>query len=143
MAGNVNPIWSRRGQQSTNGTTGMAQSTTSTDTAYTGITNAQLVFTADATNGSWIERLRFKAVGTNAASNARVFINNGSTNGTATNNAFYGEISLPATTATNSAATIDLDYPMGFALMPGFRIYVVYTSTIAAGWVCVGIGGDY
>lgn len=122
----------------------MGQSTTATANNYDGTSaNAVLVFTADSTNGSWVERLRFKAAGTNAASAARIFVNNGSTQTTATNNVFYGEISLPATTATSTAATIDLDYPIGFALPAGFRIYVVYTSTIAAGWACMAVGGDY
>ncbi len=62
----------------------------------------KLVFTAGA-NGSYIKKLRFQAIGTNVASVARIYINNGSTNGTATNNSFYGQVSLPATTATQSA----------------------------------------
>lgn len=40
--------------------------------------NNQVVFTADPTNGSYIQRLRFKALGaTTSATVARIFINNG------------------------------------------------------------------
>ena len=38
------------------------------------------VFTADTVNGSFIQRLRFKAVGTNVATVARIYLNNGGPN---------------------------------------------------------------
>lgn len=144
MPGNADPIYSRRGQVAANGTTGMATSITTATGDYTGASaNHVLVFTADSTNGSFVQRLRFKALGTNTASVARVYLNNGSANTTAANNSFYGELSLPATTAINTAATIDIDYPMNVALPAGFRIYVGVATTVAAGWVVTPVAGDY
>ena len=145
MAGpNIDPIVSRVGDLSTNGTTGMSQFLLTADNDYTGIgANAVLVFTADATNGGYVQRLRFKAAGTNTASVARIFINNGLSPGTATNNCFYGEVSLPATTGIATSATVEIDYPMEFALPAGFRIYFNLGTTVAAGWNCVAIGGKY
>lgn len=144
MPGNADPIYSRRGQVSSNGTTGMTTSITTATGDYTGASaNHVLVFTADATNGSFVQRLRFKALGTNTASVARIYLNNGSANTTAANNSFYGELSLPATTAINTAATIDIDYPMNVALPAGFRIYVGVATTVAAGWVVTPVAGDY
>lgn len=144
MPGNTDPIYSRKGQVANNGTTGMNQLITAASSDYTGIdADCSLVFTADATNGSFIQRLRFKAGGTNVATVARIFLNNGSTPGTATNNTFYGEISLPATTATATAATVEIDYTMGFAIPAGFRIYVGLATAVAAGWVVTPIAGDY
>ena len=144
MAANTAPIFSLQGEVATNGTTGMSQMVLNAANDYTGIdADVTLVFTADATNGSYIKKLRFKAGGTNTASVARIYINNGSAPTTATNNAFYGEISLPATTATAVAATVDLDYPMDFALPPGFRIYFGLGTAVAAGWCCTAIGGNY
>ena len=145
MAVNKSPIYSVKGDVSSDNATAMAPTFTTAAADYTGITatHNKLVFTADATNGGFIQRLRFKAIGTNTASVARVFINNGSTNATATNNSFYGELSLPATTAIATAATIEVDYPMNFALPAGFRIYVGLGTTVAAGWVCTPIGGEY
>lgn len=141
---NADPIYSRRGNTTSNGTTGMAPTLTTAANDYTGISaNNQLVFTADATNGSYVQRLRFKAAGTNTASVARVYINNGSAATTATNNSFYGEIALPATTAIATTSTIDLDYPLNFAIPAGFRIYVGLGTTVAAGWVVTPIAGDY
>lgn len=220
---------------------------------YTGQSiNNVVTFTANASNGGYIQRLRFKALGTNVATVARVFINNGlsrsaspltAVSGTPTgtpsatggtlqagtyfakivaidqyggrtaastetasvavtgtvgsivwnwtavtgavsyriyvgpvtggqlsfftaatnaftqvspvgtrdnittavnnNNAFYGEISLPATTASATAGTVDIDYPMNYALPPGFRVIVGLGTLVAAGWQVTGIGGTY
>lgn len=144
MAGNAAPIYSKAGSVSNNAGTGMNQLVTAVANDYTGAgANNTLVFTADATNGSFIQRLRFKAGGTVAASVARIFINNGSTPTSAANNVFYGECSLPAVTAIATQATIDIDYMMNFALPAGFRIYVGYGATITAGWVVTPIAGNY
>jgi len=144
MSANINPIYSLSGDVSNNGTTGMDQLVTAAANDYTGASaNNSLAFTADATNGSYVARIRFKAGGTNVASVARIFINNGSANTSAANNVFYGEVSLPATTATATGATADIDYPLGFALPAGFRIYCGLGTAVAAGWVATVIGGKY
>jgi hypothetical protein len=144
MPGNNTPIYSKSGDVSANGTTGMASTMTTAANDYTGVSaNNLLVFTADATNGGFVQRLRFKAIGTNVATVARIYLNNGSANTTATNNSFYGEVSLPATTSIATAATVDIDYPINFALNAGFRLYVGLGTTVAAGWVCVAVGGKY
>ena len=140
MAGNTPPIFSRVGALG-----GIGSTTLTTATAdYTGVSaNNILIFTADATNGGFVQRIRFKAIGTNTASVARIYINNGSTNGTATNNVFYGEVSLPGTTAINTAATVDVDYPLNFVLPPGYRLYAGLGTTVASGWVASVIAGAY
>ncbi len=143
MAANINPIFSLSGDVSNNNGTGMNALITLAANDYTGVSaNNSLVFTA-GTNGAFIQRLRFKAGGTNVASVMRIYLNNGSTPGTATNNEFYGEISLPATTATIVAATVELDYPMNYAINASFRIYVGLGTAVAAGWVCTVIAGQY
>lgn len=144
MPANTDPIYSKLGDVSSNGTTGMATGMVTATGDYTGVSaNHVLAFTADATNGGYIQRLRFKATGSNTASVARIYINNGSTNTTASNNSFYGEVALPATTAINTTSTVDIDYQMNFAINPGFKIYVGLGTTVAAGWICVAIGGKY
>ena len=138
MAGNNDPIYSRVGA------IGQTTGITSAQNTYDGAgANDTLVFTADATNGSFVQRLRFKAKGTNVATVARIYINNGSTNGTAANNVFYGEFSLPATTATATASTGDFDYPLNFALPVGWKIYVGLGTAVAAGWTVSTIAGNY
>jgi len=144
MAANTAPVFSISGDNSNNASTGMNQLITAAATDYTGIdADTSLVFTADATNGSYVERLRFKAGGTNVATVARIYLNNGSANTTATNNTFYGEVSLPATTAVTNAATAEIDYNIGFAMQPGWRIYVGLAAAVAAGWVVTPIAGKY
>lgn len=143
MTANTSPIYTLTPDVSANGTTTMGTTLTTAAADYTGISaNYVLEHTAGA-NGSYVRRLRFKAAGTNVATVARIFINNGATPGTATNNSFFGEISLPATTASASAATVDIDYPLEIALPAGFRLYVGLGTTVAAGWNCITIGGQY
>ncbi len=144
MAANTAPIYTLLGDVSNNdGTTFGAAITTATGD-YTGASaNHVLVHTGDATNGSYVRRLRFQAIGTNVATVARIYLNNGSANTTAANNVIYGQQSLPATTASNTAATVEIDYPMELALPPGFRIYVGVATTVAAGWVCTAVAGQY
>lgn len=144
MAANTNPIYTLLGDVSSNGTTGMATALVTATAEYDGTSaNNKLVFTGGATNGGYIRRLRFQATGTNTASVARIYFNNGSANTTATNNSFFGQISLPATTAINTAATVEIDYPMELAINPGFRIYVGLGTTVAASWICTAIAGQY
>lgn len=146
MAQNTQPIYSLIGDLSYNSSNKMSGALPFTAAAndYTGIsTNYVQVFTA-LTGGSFVQRLRYKALGTNVASVARVFINNGIDSSTlSSGNAFYGELSLPAITASTNAATVDIDYPMNFVVPSGFRIYTGLGTSVAAGWVCTPIAGQY
>ncbi|WP_020469331.1 hypothetical protein [Zavarzinella formosa] len=144
MPANIDPIFARTPDISNNCSTGMNQLVTAAAADYTGSgANNSLIFTADATNGSFVQRIRFKAGGTNVASVARIFLNNGSSNTTATNNCFFGEITLPATTATSAGATIEIDYPLNLALPAGFKIYFGLGTAVSAGWVATVVGGRY
>jgi hypothetical protein len=143
MAANTNPIFSISGDITSDSVSAMSPTLTTAAADYTGISaNNKLVLTVGA-NGGFVNKLRFKAIGTNVATVARVYFNNGSTNGTAANNGFFGEISLPATTASATAATIEVDYPINVALNGGFKIYVGLGTTVAAGWVVTGVNGHY
>lgn len=144
MSANTAPIYSRLGSTASDNGTGCPQLITAAANDYTGVSaNNTLAFTADPTNGSFVQRMRFKAGGTNTASVARIYLNNGSTHTTATNNIFHGEISLPGTTATIVAATVEIDYALGFALPPGWCIFWGLGTAVAAGWVGSVIGGVY
>ena len=144
MPANVDPIFSRVGSCSNNNGTGMNQLILTAAADYTGISaNNSLIFTADATNGSFVQGIRFKSGGTNVASVARIYINNGSVNTTAANNGFLGEVTLPATTAIATAATSEIWFPINMALDPAFRIYFGLGTTVAAGWVASVVAGRY
>lgn len=256
MAGNPNPIFSRVGDVEGSILLQNAAGDYNGQNA-----NNQVVFQADPTNGGFIQRLRFKAAGTNIATVARIYINSGYLNlantvlavsgtptgtpagagflsagnyfakvqavdqwgagtpmstetaavavtlatnngsitwawtgvsgaakyrlfvGPATNsqviyfdtgsnsntyvqttatvdlpnnsprqgnpsdflqqNFLYGEISLPATTASATAGTVDIDYPLNIALPPAYHIVVGLGAAVAAGWVVTGVGGSY
>ena len=144
--GNVQAIWIAKCDLSKDGTTGMNQAITAAAADYTGVSaNNSLVFTAGA-DGARMERLKFTAAGTNVQSVARIYINNGAANTTATNNTLIGEMSLPATTATNTAAVVSPEFvlPGGALALPGgFRIYVGLATAVAAGWVATPICGQY
>ena len=249
MAANTNPIFSKVGDF------GFSPVLTLAANDYTGQgVNNVPIYAADATNGGFVQKLRFKALGTNVATVARLYINNGlshlassvaAVSGTPTgtpsgtggtlatgsyfakvyavdqyggvtaastetasvsvtgptgsiawawtavvgavsykivvgmatgaerhlftsntnsysqtapapsttdfeasdvagnNNAFYGEVSLPATTLIATAATIDIDYPMNLALPPGGRLICGLGTAVAAGWVATVIAGRY
>ncbi len=146
MPANTDAIFPKAADLSNNSGTGMNQPITAAANDYTGISaNNSLVFTADATNGGKLVRLRCMAVSTNIATVLRIYINNGSTPTTATNNTLYGNQSLPATTAIATDAVREIDYPMGddFLLPAGWRIYVGLGTAVAGGWMITPIGYKY
>jgi hypothetical protein len=142
---NIDPVFTKAGNMSQNNGTTMNQGITAAANDFTGAgANNSLVFTADATNGSFLQKLRIKALGTNVASVLRIFLNNGSANTSATNNTMLGELSLPATTSNAAAATgADVDYMINMLIPAGFRIYVGLGTAVAAGWSVVPVAGNY
>lgn len=106
--------------------------------------NAKIIFIADATNGSFFERVDVTPAGTNGtASVMRFWRNNGSSVGSASNNNFIGELSLPATTASQAAALVQQVKAFGFWLEPGFRIIAGLGNSGSAGWYAQAYGGNY
>ena len=104
-----------------------------------------LCFTADATNGGYVQRIRFRTLGTNSNQTvARIWINNGGSTGTAANNNLWDEITLPATTLSQTTAQANYELPLNFALPAGYTIYVTLgTAPTSAGWNITVIGGKY
>ena len=103
---------------------------------------AYLAFTA-ASGGGYVQRLRLRPLGTNVASLARIFINNGGVTGTSTNNILYDEITLPATTVSETSALPTYEIPLNFALPATYRIFVTIATGVAAGFAITVIGGKY
>jgi hypothetical protein len=116
---------------------------TTQNTAKDGTGTVLTVFSADTTNGGFVQRIRFRSAGTNIATVARVFINNGLTNTTPANNILYDEITLAATTLSEVAALATYELPLNFALPPGYRLNVTLGTTVAAGYYVSVIGGRY
>jgi hypothetical protein len=102
-----------------------------------------LLFTAHATNGSRVEKLVIQPRGTGAATVFRLFINNGGTPTDAANNILYKEFSIPATTASETAALSTIEIPLDLVLPPGYRLYATIGTAVAAGLGVTVVGGDY
>ena len=141
MASNNQPIFTRTADIQWT-TPSMTAANTTTDLTSGTI---YLVFTADATNGGYVQRIRFRTLGSNSnATVARVWINNGGATGTAANNTLFDEITLPITTVSQVAAQANYELPLNFALPAGDRIYVTLgTAPTSAGWQATIIGGKY
>jgi len=137
VAANTAPIFSIAGDIEW-GTTAITTANTAKDGTGTVLT----CFTADV-DGGFVQRIRFRAAGTNIATVARVFINNGSTNATAGNNILYDEITLAATTLSETSALPVYELPLNFALPTGYKLNVTIGTTIAAGYFVSVIGGKY
>lgn len=113
--------------------------------AYDGTGVVSTVISASI-SGSFVQRLRFKASGSTTATVARIYINNGFSNVTASNNVLFDEITLAATTATQTAATTLYEVPMNIALPPAYRINVAAATApggAGGGWQVSAVGGSY
>ena len=139
MAGNAAPIWTREGDIQWNTSPITAANTTTDLTSGT----SYLIFTADSTNGGYVQKLRFRPLGTNVATVARVWLNNGLTTGSADNNVLWDEISLAITSGSQTTALSVYEVPMNIALPPSYAIYTTVGTTVAAGYDCIAIGGKY
>ena len=122
----------------------VGQTIQTANTAKDGTGTVVLVYTAGS-NGSKVESVVFRATGTNTATVARIFVNNGSTPTSAANNSLFGEITLAATTLSEVGALADYRYqfPDNFRLPASYRIYVTIGTTIAALYAVTGYGADY
>jgi len=144
MAANLNPIFPITPKVEF-GTVATA------NTAKDGTGTVVTVFTA-GTNGAKIDQIKVRALGTNVATVLRFFINNGSTNATATNNTLFHEVTVAATTLSEVAALADNDIliskgdnvivPIPY-LPAGYKINVTIGTTVAAGLAITVHGGDY
>ena len=120
-----------------------ATALTTANTAKDGTGTVLTVFTADATDGSWVRSMIWQPAGTNIATVGRIFINNGATNATAANNIYFGQITLPATTNSETAALFAPVFPLGMWLPPGYKLNCVVGTTVASGFYISVVGGDY
>jgi len=114
----------------------------SANTAMDGTGYVTSVFTAGA-NGSYIQKLVCRPVGTNVTTVLRVFLNNGSTNATQANNVLISELTIPASTANAAAALQTSEIAFNFAIPAGYVINCTLGTAVAAGVRVSVVGGDY
>ena len=139
LLGNNVPIFSRLGdiQWASTVTVGNTATNPVTGTSY-------LAFTADGTAGGYVQRIRFRPLGNNPSTVARVWINNGSSvTGATANNVLWDEVSIAASTAAQTSALANTELPLNFALPASYRLYVTLGTGVTAGYDVAVIGGKY
>lgn len=147
---NIDPIYSRRGEIASSTTAVSTSFPSPLDTANTaldGTGTVQTIFLADATNGGFVRSIiikQAKAAAVSTAAVIRIFINNGQSNTTATNNLLYKEFVVPAVTPSTTAASPDYEIPCNLALREGMKLNaVISVSQTTTGFLVYGIGGAY
>lgn len=139
MAANKDPIWSSAPDVQWI----VIPSGTAANTALDGTGTVFTAFTADATNGGYVQSIRVKAPSVSAATVMRVFINNGSTNATAANNSLIEELSIPIVTSSNTAASPTWDIPINRALMPGYKINICLGTSVTGAVMATAFAGKF
>ena len=145
MPANTSPIYSIVGATDSvaSNESGLVVGPTA-NTSQTGSGTMYKAFTAGA-NGSYVQKMRFRPVGSPAATVCRVFISDSSTTST-TDTWLYDEITLPAVTVSQTAASSVFELPLNIALDPSYLLYVTFgtsTGSAGTGYSVVTIAGDY
>lgn len=136
MAANTNPIYGRTADIQVGGAIIGTAANTATD--GTGA-NTSLIYTADATEGSYVYLVRLKSVSTIAATVVRLWVctatgafTPGTTN-TAANTTMIGEMTIAAFTASNTIASPVYEFPVNMPLNASYKLLMTFgTSTGAA-----------
>jgi hypothetical protein len=99
--------------------------------------------TAGAVEGSRLDFIKVRPLGTNVATVIRIWINNGAATTTAINNSLYLERTLSATTVSENSEQPDIILPLNISLAAGYRVYATFGTAVAAGFHLTAMGGDY
>lgn len=136
MPANISPIYIRTSDVQLCGSIVGSSANTATD--GTGA-NTYLIFTADATEGSYVYKVILKSVSTTAATVARIFYcsNTGTftagTTNTAANTTMVAELSLAAFTASNTTASPQYEIPINMPLPPSTKLLITFGTSTGAG----------
>lgn len=138
MAANTTPVFVSGPKISFSGSMTAANTDTSmaTGTSY-------LIYTA-GTNGSKVETVNLWHLGTNSSATVvRFFVNNGSSTGTAANNALVSEFTMASNTVSQTAASAPVLWAANLYLSPGYKLYATLGTAASAGIMATAQGGDY
>jgi hypothetical protein len=144
MPANTTPIFSIVGE--TQWTTSAMTAINTGHISTSATTNSYLVFSA-GTNGSYVQKIRFRHLTPNSntsATVARVWINNGTSIANFSASTLWDEVTIAANTVVQNSASINYELPLGFALPPNYAIYAtIGTAPAGSGLQATVIGGDY
>ncbi|CAB4240967.1 hypothetical protein UFOVP23_46 [uncultured Caudovirales phage] len=112
--------------------------------------NTIVCFTAGA-NGGYLQKVICQPISTSGstatfAAAIRVYLNNGSTPGTAANNVLIREFSAPAlnVNVASQTGTLAVEIPFNIQIAAAYVIYVGVTSfQTNTAWKVYGVGGSY
>jgi hypothetical protein len=150
MAGNIAPIWSKQG--AINGVACGGTANTQSGGVGTIGTDIFKAFTADANNGSFVQKIRLQPVATVAATpttstTIRVFVSNKTSGATTQADTWLiAEVSAASQTADHSTTgTFYIDVPLNFMLPASFTILVANHVVNAANtsWTATVFAGNY
>ena len=145
MAKTATPIFTQSPKNAWSSVTGVDGSADGTDA------DVKVLFTAGATDGSYVSKLICTPISTSGSTTTsdaslRVYLNNGSTIGTAANNSIILDTALPAT-AVNVAGTAgaaSVIVPLNIPIQAGYKLAVGVTAIAAnTAWQVVAIYSDY
>lgn len=149
MAGNVNPQYTKQGNF---GSVLITAANTSSAGGGTVATDIFKAFTADATNGSFVEKVTFIPVATTPTTMAgphtlRVFISSvGAGATTSANTYLVAEVTAPAVAADSATVAVyPIDVPINQRIPAGWFVLVTEHTAPAANsnWRANVWGGDY
>ena len=132
-----------------NGYNGIQQITVTGPKTFTYVVAAGLTtptsgtITADPINGSRILKVVFQPIGTNVATAARLFLNNGQTNATVANNSYIQDVTLPITTLSEVASMPAVVLVTDIVVPPFHKINLTIGTTVAAGYSVYAVAGSY
>ena len=148
MAGNATPQFTKNGNVS-----GIAVTAANTSSEGGGTigTDIFLAFTADATNGSFVDTVRWiptaTANTTTTATVGRVYVSSQASGATTNANThLIAEVTLPSVSADHATIPVfSIDVPVNMRLPAGWTILVQCNAAPAANsqWKVVAVGGDY
>lgn len=114
---------------------------TTANTAKDGTGTVVPIFTAGA-DGSYVDKIIARAMGTNTATVLRVWLNNGGSNAVAANNTMIAEATISSTTNSEVAKLADFEIPINARIPAGYVINVTIGTTVAAGIHVSAWGAD-
>jgi len=115
---------------------------TAANTAKDGTGTVGYIFGPEIAD-AYVDRIVFRAAGTNVATVARLFINNGKTHSQASNNVLFAEITLAATTLDEATAFANNEIVTDLWLPKGTRLFVILGTAVAGGYYVSAVAGDY
>ncbi len=99
---------------------------------------------ADPINGQYISKVVFQPIGACTASAGRIFLNNGQTSATATNNTYLKDVTLPTLAAVSEVASMaPTEVALDLVVPPFHKLNITLGTTVATAYSVYAVAGSY